>query len=56
MIIAFFVLGVTGAVLLLGSFFVEGAPHIIMGLLGTVLFVAYRINKIIQNSKKDKSE
>ncbi len=48
------VLGGIGAVLLLGSFFVEDVPQDIMRLAGFVLLVVYCISKIMRSGKNGK--
>lgn len=49
------VVGGIGAVLLLGSFFVEDVPKDIMRLVGFVLLVAYCISKIMRSGKGGRS-
>ena len=51
---AFSVLGGISAVLLVGSFFVEGVPQDIMRLAGSILLIAYCIFKLMRGSKNGK--
>ena len=48
------VLGGISAVLLLGSFFVEGVPRDIMRLLGFILLIVFCVYKIVRSGKGGK--
>ena len=52
----FAVLGGISAVLLLGSFFVEGVPQDVMRLAGFVLLLVYCVSKIMRSGKGDKAD
>ncbi len=52
---SFFLLGGTGAALLLGSFLVEELPRDIMRLLGFILLLAYCVFKIMRSGRDKRS-
>lgn len=52
----FSVLGGISAVLLLGSFFLDGVPQDVVRLLGSVLLITYCIYKIVRSGKAGKSD
>ena len=51
----FSVLGGISAILLLGSFFLDGFPQDAVRLLGSILLITYCAYKIMRSSKDDKS-